>query len=138
MKITIVHYLTLVIHLSIGKLSYECKVRCNFEHMWEKYPTLLLIIIEPDNVSLIKYIFFSVAVIICFLICWTPYHVQRIMFVIVTKKDLWNERILDIQDTLHTIAGKTHFITLISNVNTSGNLFNLLNPHLNSLSWPSN
>ena len=47
-----------------------------------------------------------VAVIVCFLICWTPYHVQRIMFVIVTKKDLWNKDILNIQDSLHMVAGK--------------------------------
>ena len=64
---------------------------------------------ELDNILFVTLIYFSVAVIICFLICWTPYHVQRIMFVVVTKKDLWNERILDIQDTLHTIAGKTLF-----------------------------
>jgi len=57
----------------------------------------------------------QMAVIVCFLICWTPYHVQRIMFVVVTKKDLWNKRILDIQDTLHMIAACCYFLSPVLN-----------------------
>ena len=49
--------------------------------------------------------FFPVAVLICFLVCWTPYHVQRLLFAIVTKTGAWNSRLFDIQETLHLISG---------------------------------
>ena len=48
----------------------------------------------------------SEAVLVCFLICWTPYHVQRNMFVFVTKTEAWNRNLVDVQDTLHLVAGE--------------------------------
>ena len=32
----------------------------------------------------------SVAVVLVFFICWTPFHSQRLMFVIVTLQGKWN------------------------------------------------
>ena len=55
----------------------------------------------------IFYSFFhvSVAVIICFLICWTPYHALRIMFVITSKMGLRSQKLLEMEDTLYLISG---------------------------------
>ena len=49
---------------------------------------------------------FSVAVIVCFLICWTPYHALRIMFVITSKMGLRSQKLLEMEDTLYLISGK--------------------------------
>lgn len=46
------------------------------------------------------------AVIICFLVCWTPYHVQRIMFVFVTKTESWTPKLFETAEILHLISGK--------------------------------
>ena len=53
-----------------------------------------------------EYVFFiSVAVIACFLVCWTPYHVQRIIFLFTTLTESWSKRIASIQGTLHVVSG---------------------------------
>ena len=46
-----------------------------------------------------------VAVIVCFLLCWTPYHALRIMFVITSKNGLRNQKLLEMEETLHLISG---------------------------------
>ena len=51
-------------------------------------------------------LYFAVAVFVCFLICWTPHHVNRIMVIIVTKTKSWTKGITNIQETIHLIAGK--------------------------------
>ena len=50
-------------------------------------------------------ILFLVAVFICFLIFWTPHHIQRIMSLIVTKLGTWTTNLREIQETLHLVAG---------------------------------
>ena len=51
----------------------------------------------------------SVAVFICFLICWTPHHVARIRFLIITKSQSWDEKSTSIQETIHIVAGKYYY-----------------------------
>ena len=55
------------------------------------------------------YICFSVAVIACFLICWTPYHVLRMMTVILTLTDGWSSNLRTIRETLYIVSGITNF-----------------------------
>ena len=57
-------------------------------------------------------VFISAAVIVCFLVCWTPYHALRIMFVITSKTGLRNQKLLEMEDTLYMISGKIIFIFL--------------------------
>ena len=57
-----------------------------------------------------------VAVFVCFLIFWTPHHVHRIMYIIITKsKSSWTEGLANIQETIHLIAGMI-FIVSFSNI----------------------
>ena len=44
----------------------------------------------------------------CFLICWTPHHVARIRFLIITKAQSWDEQSTSTQEIIHMIAGKTN------------------------------
>ena len=50
------------------------------------------------------YIIISVAVIVCFLVCWTPYHIERIVFVIANTRRKW-KTFHDLHETLHVISG---------------------------------
>ena len=48
----------------------------------------------------------TVAVFACFLILWTPHHVQRIIYIVITKLEIsWTRDLIDIQETMHLIAG---------------------------------
>ncbi len=49
------------------------------------------------------FLFLSVAVVLVFIVCWTPFHAQRLMFVIVTLNGNWNE---------HT--GRAHHILFLA------------------------
>ena len=62
-----------------------------------------------------KYVFFiSVAVIACFLVCWTPYHVQRIIFLFTTLTESWSKRIASIQGTLHVVSGMFEYMYIMA------------------------
>merc|ERR1712141_631637 len=54
------------------------------------------------------------AVILCFLICWTPYHIQRIMFVVVNMKSGW-EQFHSLHETLHVVSGCCYFLSAVVN-----------------------
>ena len=61
------------------------------------------------------YRLFSVAVIFCFLICWTPYHLQRIAFVIVNSKHWFkvdSTHIDKFQENVHILAGKLKLVII--------------------------
>ena len=64
------------------------------------------------------------AVIACFLICWTPYHVQRMMFVILTRTNSWKSHpnLLKIQETLHLVSGKKLIYSLILSKSSNQNI----------------
>jgi hypothetical protein len=64
-----------------------------------------LINLRFDMISIHVFFIFLVAVIVCFLACWTPYHVQRMMFVFVTKADTWSPTLFEAQETLHVLSG---------------------------------
>ena len=64
--------------------------------------------------SIYFYTTILVAVFVCFLICWTPHHVARIRFLIITKTQSWDEQSTSTQEIIHMIAGKTNrFLKLI-------------------------
>ena len=72
----------------INRIFHDCKFICKFCR---------------DNYF---YFQFPVAVFICFLIFWTPHHIQRIMSLIVTKLGSWTIKLKETQEILHLIAGK--------------------------------
>ena len=48
---------------------------------------------------------FAVAVFVCFIICWTPYHVHRLLYVMAKKFDFWTTQMQDVQKVLHLLSG---------------------------------
>ena len=50
-------------------------------------------------------IFVSVAVITCFFICWTPYHIQRLLSIIIDYLGIDNPIVKKVQYALQLIAG---------------------------------
>ena len=88
----------------------------NYEMHFHK----LLIAWTSSNISFPPFSQFSVAVIACFLICWTPFHVSRMMFVIATKTEKWNRALKEIQTVLHYVSGKFYFTSFYKKyINTS-------------------
>ena len=49
---------------------------------------------------------FSVAVVLVFFVCWTPFHAQRLMFVIVTLQGEWNPTNTMTHHYLYLFSGK--------------------------------
>ena len=56
--------------------------------------------------KLCKLYFFSVTVVLVFFICWTPFHAQRLMFVIVTLKGEWTSNNSAAHHILFLASGK--------------------------------
>ena len=56
--------------------------------------------------------------IACFLICWTPFHVSRMMFVIATKTEKWNKALKEIQTVLHYVSGKKFYYRSVEKCNS--------------------
>ena len=48
---------------------------------------------------------FIVAIFVCFIVCWTPYHVHRILFVVAKTLDFKGTKARDIQEILHLLSG---------------------------------
>ena len=62
-----------------------------------------------SNFSKVYFQLFAVAVFACFLILWTPHHVQRIIYIVITKLEIsWTRNLIDIQETMHLIAGNVY------------------------------
>ena len=56
---------------------------------------------------IINYILYLiVAVITSFLICWTPYHVLRNMYVITSITNTRTSSVVNTEETLHVLSGK--------------------------------
>ena len=52
-----------------------------------------------------------VAVVFAFFFCWSPFHTQRLMFVLVTLYGEWTETLKSVQHILFTISGEErHYI----------------------------
>ena len=52
-----------------------------------------------------KKTFFTVAVITCFLVCWTPYHAMRIMYVVTSITKTRTPELVETEETLHLLSG---------------------------------
>ena len=50
----------------------------------------------------------SVVVVVSFFLCWSPYHAQRLMFVLVTLTKGWDKHLIRAQHLLFVISG--HFV----------------------------
>ena len=44
-------------------------------------------------------------VFVIFLLCWTPHHVDRIMYIIITMTSSWSGATANAQEWVHLIAG---------------------------------
>ena len=108
MKITLRVQQEKVIPVEIEELWFECKVSYQLPFCYVSNLGAL----PSSGESFNAFFCFSVAVIACFLICWTPYHVQRMMFVILTRTDSWSSHLMKIQETLHIVSGKYYFAVL--------------------------
>ena len=49
---------------------------------------------------------FSVVVVFAFFFCWTPFHTQRLMFVVVTLYGTWTPTLHSVQHILFTYSGE--------------------------------
>ena len=52
------------------------------------------------------FLFFAVAVVLVFFVCWTPFHAQRLMFVIVTLNNNWTASVGSAHHVLYLASGK--------------------------------
>ena len=92
-----------------GKLSSKCKVwnvqlitySKTVKSFWYIYYQRFF----AKNSKWNHTFFISVAVIVCFLLCRTPYHALRIVFVITSKNGLRNQKLLEVEETLYLISG---------------------------------
>ena len=49
---------------------------------------------------------FSVAVVVSFFLCWSPFHAQRLMFVLVTLLGRWDTHLATVQHHIFMVSGK--------------------------------
>jgi hypothetical protein len=54
------------------------------------------------------FVLFSAAVVLVFFVCWTPFHAQRLMFVIVTLQGSWTTTNGFAHHVLFLASGKIH------------------------------
>ena len=52
-----------------------------------------------------KFFCFLGIVFVIFLLCWTPHHVDRIMYIIITMTSSWTDATANAQEWVHLIAG---------------------------------
>ena len=55
--------------------------------------------------------FFPVAVVLVFVVCWTPFHAQRLMFAVVTLQERWGDQDLGYIHHYLFVASGTGIIT---------------------------
>ena len=110
MKITLGVQQEKAIPVAIEEQWFECKV--SHQSSFLRLNIGASAFISSTGESFNAFFCFSVAVIACFLICWTPYHVQRMMFVVLTRTDTWSSHLMKIQETLHIVSGKHYFPAL--------------------------
>ena len=53
---------------------------------------------------------FAVAVVICFFLCWSPYHAQRLLFSYLTLTGRWNGVLVKVHHYLYWSSGKVILI----------------------------
>ena len=89
------------------KLLYACYVSMKdmelaFEWHWLEFKYNKSQIEWKRNVILF---WFLVAIFVCFIVCWTPYHVHRILFVVAKTLNFKGTKARDIQEILHLLSG---------------------------------
>ena len=52
-------------------------------------------------------LFFSVAVVVAFFVCWAPFHAQRLMTIYIKQ---WTPELIGIQDIIFHISGKQFYV----------------------------
>jgi len=56
-----------------------------------------------------------VVVVSAFFFCWTPFHTQRLMFVLVTLFDTWSPTLTQVQHVLFTTSGVFYYFNSVVN-----------------------
>ena len=74
---------------------------------------------------------FSVAIIVTFFICWTPYHVQKLVFVFFSMKNSWTQDSISLYQITHHIAGGLFYI----NAALNPFLYSLCSQRFRTESW---
>ena len=57
--------------------------------------------------------YFPVAVVICFFLCWSPYHAQRLLFSYLTLTGRWNGVLVKVHHYLYWSSGMVTYRNLL-------------------------
>ena len=92
------------------------KMQGNYEKIITKHIYISSNIINKKILGLIiNYILYlAVAVITSFLICWTPYHVLRNMYVITSITKTRTSSVVNAEETLHVLSGKPSYSIILN------------------------
>ena len=61
------------------------------------------------------FIFFSVALIVTFLFCWLPYHIDRVVYLILTWTDSWTDTRHEFMNHYYLISGIFYYFNCVCN-----------------------
>ncbi len=116
-------YLIIQVSLVINGINVPSFLTANLEFADKKVsekretPVLSLYLSSiPIEVTLIliKWFFFSAAVVLVFFVCWTPFHAQRLMFVIVTLQGSWTTTNGFAHHVLFLASGSLHALIFMT------------------------
>ena len=97
-----------------GERLSKCKVIANKKELQKILIFEVMFYRKILGLSINYILYLIVAVITSFLICWTPYHVLRNVYVITSITKTRTSSVVNAEETLHVLSGKPLYLIILN------------------------